>query len=80
MVQWLRLHPPPAVSMGLIPGQGTKTCMLQEPSQKKKKVVNISLVILQFIVFSQVNRRQEHSHQIFQKLCIMSWVSCHYNM
>ena len=29
MVQWLRLHAPNAVGPGLVPGQGTKSHMLQ---------------------------------------------------
>ena len=29
VVQWLRLHAPNAAGLGLIPGQGTRSCMLQ---------------------------------------------------
>ena len=29
IVQWLRLHAPNAGAPGLIPGQGTRSCMLQ---------------------------------------------------
>ena len=29
MVQWLRLHAPNAGGLGSVPGQGTRSCMLQ---------------------------------------------------
>ena len=36
--QWLRLHAPSAGAPGSIPGQGTKSCMLQlRPGTAKKK-------------------------------------------
>ena len=52
VIQWLRLHTPNAEALGSIPGQRTKSCMLQQRTKttklkkKKKKTIGFILVIL----------------------------------